>query len=291
MQQLQVFNSALETMAAIGAELRLRREKLSGDPRVLLLLQDVMRTIDPGLFDGLTPNQEQAALALIQTSFRQAADLLENPERTPGWIYDDPVVLQSQGQLSRLIVRGIKAAAAQRPDIGSTLKEPSTFLDVGTGVGWLAIEAAQSWPAWRVVGIDSWKPALDLAQKNLTQSSVAEQVEFRLQRVEELNDEARFALAWLPAQFIAADVIPMALESVYCDLTPGVWLIVGVYPPPPDELGQVLTKLRIVRSGGHPWTTDEIEEQLRALGFDGIEAFSPMPPVLFLLGRRPAAAG
>ena len=48
---------------------------------------------------------------------------------------------------------------------------------VGTGVGWLAIEAARSWPALRVVGIDSWEPALILARKNLAQSGVVERVE------------------------------------------------------------------------------------------------------------------
>ena len=290
MKQLQAFNSPLETLAAIGAELKLRREKLDGDPQVRSLLQDVVRTIDPGLLDGLSPEQEQAALGLIQTSFRQAADLVENPERAPGWIYDDPVVLESQGQVSRLIVRGIETAAAQRPDIGSRLKQPGTFLDVGTGVGWLAIEAAQSWPAWRVVGIDSWKPALDLARKNLTLSPVAERVEFRLQRIEQLDDGASFALAWLPGPFIPAEVMSVAIERVYRALQPGGWLIVGLYPLPPDALGQVLIKLRIVRSGGHPWTTAEIEQQLRALGFDRIEAFSPMPPVLFVLGQRPDVA-
>jgi cyclopropane fatty-acyl-phospholipid synthase-like methyltransferase len=213
--------------------------------------------------------------------------LLENPERERGWTYDDPVVLESQGQASRLIVRGIETLASQHPDISLTLKQPGSFLDVGTGVGWLAIEAAQSWTAWRVVGIDSWKAALDLARKNVAQSPVADRVEFRFQRIEQLDDDASFALAWLPGPFIAAEVMPVAIERVYHALKPGGWLIVGLYPPPPDELGQVLTKLRIVRSGGHPWTTNEVEEQLRAVGFDSIESFSPMPPVLFVAGRRP----
>jgi len=43
------------------------------------LLQDVVRRIDPELLDGIEPNEERAALALIQTSFRQAIDLIENP--------------------------------------------------------------------------------------------------------------------------------------------------------------------------------------------------------------------
>jgi threonine dehydrogenase-like Zn-dependent dehydrogenase len=156
------------------------------------------------------------------------------------------------------------------------------------GVGWLAIEAAQSWPALHVVGVDSWQPALDLARKNLAQSSVAERVEFRLQRIEELTDDAVFALAWLPAPFIGEEAMVIALERVYQAPQPGGWLIVGLYPPPPDELGQILTKLRVVRSGGHPWMATEIEKRLRTLGFESIETFSPLPPVLFVLAQREA---
>jgi precorrin-6B methylase 2 len=286
MQQLQVLNSSLETLAGIGAELRLRCDGLTGDARVRTLLQDVVHRVDPTLLDGINPGQAQAALGLIRTSFRQAMDLLENPERAPGWIYEDPVVLDAQGQVSRLIVRGIAAVGAQRADLASRLQQPGTFLDIGTGVGWLAIEAAQSWPKLQVVGVDSWQPALKLARKNLAQSSVAARVEFRLQRIEELTDEAVFALAWLPAPFIGEEAMAAALERVYQALRPSGWLIVGLYPPTPDELGQILTKLRIVRSGGHPWTATEIGERLRTLGFESIETFSPMPPVLFVLGQR-----
>jgi len=105
LQQLQALNSSLETLAAIGAELRLRRDGLTGDARVRSLLQDVVHRIDPTVLDGMNPGQAQAALGLIQTSFRQAMDLLENPERAPGWVYEDPVILDSQGQVVRGIFR------------------------------------------------------------------------------------------------------------------------------------------------------------------------------------------
>jgi SAM-dependent methyltransferase len=288
LRQLHNFNSSLETLAAIGAELRLRRDGHTGDARVRSLLQNVVHRIDPTVLDEISPSQAQAALGLIQSSFRQAMDLLENPERAPGWVYEDSVVLDSQGQASRLMVRGIEAAAGQRADLAATLQQPGIFLDVGAGAGWLAIEAAQSWPALHVVGVDSWLPALDLARKNLAQSSVGKRVEFRLQRIEELTDEAVFTLAWLPAPFIGEEVMLIAFERVYQALQPGGWLIVGLYPPPPDELGQVLTKLRIVRSGGYPWMATEIEERMRILGFENIERFAPIPPVLFVLGRRAA---
>ncbi|MBV8815233.1 MAG: class I SAM-dependent methyltransferase [Verrucomicrobia bacterium] len=286
LRQLHTLNSSLETLAAIGAELRLRQDEHTGDAGVRSLLQNVVHKIDPTILDEINPSQAQSALGLIRSSFRQAMDLLEKPERAPGWVYEDPVVLDSQGQASRLMVRGIETAAGQRADLAAKLQQPGMFLDAGAGAGWLTIEAAQSWPALNVVAVDPWPPALDLARKNLAQSSVAARVEFRLQRIEELTDEAVFALAWLPAPFIGEEAMAAALERVYQALRPGGWLIVGLYPPTPDELGQILTKLRIVRSGGHPWTATEIGERLRTLGFESIETFSPMPPVLFVLGQR-----
>jgi SAM-dependent methyltransferase len=290
LRQLHTLNSSLETLAAIGAELRLRRDGLAGDSRVRSLLQDVVHRIDPTALEEMNPSQAQSALGLIRSSFRQAMDLLENPDRAPGWVYEDPVVLDSQGQASRLMVRGIEAAAANRAKLASTLQHPGTFLDAGSGAGWLAIEAAQSWPALQVVGVDAWRPAFDLARENLAQSSVGKRVEFRLQRIEELTDEAVFTLAWLPAPFISEEAMVIALERVYQALQPGGWLVIGLYPLPPDELGQILTKLRIVRGGGYPWLATEIQERLRMVGFDSIETFSAMPPVLFVLGRRAAEA-
>jgi methylase of polypeptide subunit release factors len=95
------------------------------------------------------------------------------------------------------------------------LRQPGAFLDIGTNVGWIAIDAARSWPALRVVGIDPWERALDLARRNLAQSGVGERVEFRLQRIEQLEDKAVFTLAWLPAVFVAAEIMDAALERIY----------------------------------------------------------------------------
>jgi hypothetical protein len=43
----------------------------------------------------------------------------------------------------------------------------------------------------------------------------------------------------------------------------------------------------MVRGGCHPWTTNEVEERLDAHGFERIEAWSPFPPIMFVLGQRP----
>lgn len=287
MAVLQRLTVSVETLAALGAQLRFLQNGLDGDSRVSALLNDVVQAIDPQLLEDVERNQQAAVLALIQTRFRQALDLLENPERIPGWRYQDPDILQSQGQASPLIVHWIKAMAAQRPELSEVLQRPGAFLDVGTGVGSLAIEAARSWPALRIVGIDPWEPALTLARKNLAHSGLVERVELRPQRVERLEEKATFTLAWVPGPFISAEVVDRALERVRCALAPGGWLIFGLYPLPSAPLEHALTCLRIVLSGGNPWTSKEVEEKLRILVFDQIEVYSPAPLIALVVAQRP----
>jgi hypothetical protein len=137
---------SVETLAALGAQLRFLQNGLDGDSRVRALLNDVAGAIDPQLLEGVEKNQQAAALALIRTMFRQALDLLENPERAPGWSYQDPDFLHALGQVSRLIVHCIETMAAQRPVLSQVLRRPGAFLDVGTGVGELAIEEQHAIP-------------------------------------------------------------------------------------------------------------------------------------------------
>jgi hypothetical protein len=100
MKEWQTLNSSMEALAALGAELRLRQECPSDDSRVRSLLREVVQNMKPGLLDDLDADQQQSALALIQASFRQATELLENPGRAPGWNYQDPAILESQGRTS-----------------------------------------------------------------------------------------------------------------------------------------------------------------------------------------------
>src|SRR5258706_8639575 len=268
----QRLSVSVEALAALGAELRWRQEGLEGDARVRALLHEVVNALDLQLLDGVDPDREASVLALIQTIFRQAVDLFENPGRVPAWTHQDPIILQSQGQVSRLIVRGIDALAIQRPELGAMLRGGGAFLDVGTGVGWLAIDMARSWPALRIVGVDPWQPALALARENLAKSGVAERIELRSQRAEHLDDVATFTLAWLPGPFIAAEIAGRALERIHRALAPGGWLIFGINAPPLGRLEEALTTLRNARSGGYPWTPTDVEDRLRASDFQGVES-------------------
>jgi SAM-dependent methyltransferase len=283
----QRLNASVEALAALGAELRLRRDGTQVDERVRDGLRKVVAGLQPELLDSVSADQEQICLAFIEAFFRQALDLLESPERPPGWTYEDPIVLQAMGQGSRRVVHAIDELASQRPRLRATLNEPGGLLDIGTGVGWLAIEAARKWPALDVVGIDIWEPALALAKKNSADSGLSHRIALRHQDVRQLNDRAAFSLAWLPGPFIPREIVERALERVRDAVRPGGWIVFGLYAPAPDPLGEALKNLRIVRGGGHPWSTPEVETRLTALGFENVEAFAPGPPILFVVGQRP----
>jgi ubiquinone/menaquinone biosynthesis C-methylase UbiE len=288
MSAVQRLSASMDALAALGAELRVRREGLFAAPRVRQLLQEVVQCLEPNIVDGLTEDQEATALAIIEGSFRHAVDLLDKPARMPGWSYSDPAVLQGMGLRSKRFVPLIEMLASRQPEVREALGRPGTLLDVGTGVGWLAIEAAQSWPEWRVVGIDCWEAALNLARANVEASGMAGRIELRRQSIDYLEDDDAFTMAWLPGPFLPPAIVPAALERCRRALRPGGWLVFGLFQPPPEAFGPALNALKIVRDGGYPWTTGEIEQRLRRLGFTQIESYSLGPPMVQVAGRKPA---
>lgn len=285
----QKLGTSMEALAALGAELRVRQGGLFVAPRLRELLQEVVQRLDPKMLHGVAADDEAGALAIIDALFRQAIDLLENPARAPGWSYTDPAVLHGQGLTSRRFIRAIETFAARKPDLKATLDRPGTLLDVGTGVGWLAIEAARSWPAWNIVGIDRWEPALGLARKNVATSRLEQRIELRAQSVEQLEDREAFTLVWLPSAFLPPEIITAALERIRRALVPGGWVVFGVMEPPAAPWGEALTALKVVRNGAHPWKAEEVENKLRGLGFEQTEACATAGTTL-IVGRTGLAA-
>lgn len=278
--------ASMDALAAVGAELRLRRQGLPVSPQMREGLTRVLSGIDPILLDGVTADQEATALAIIDSFFRQATDLLENPGRSPGWSYRDPVIISGQGMTSRAFVRAFEAVAADIPDFKAVLGRPGTFLDVGTGAGLLAIEAARAWPTWNVVAIDRWAPALALARDNIAASGVGERIELRDQSVEAISDVDAFSLAWLPGPFLSADTAVTALARIRSALIPGGWLVFSRFSAGPDPWSEAVTALKVVRNGGYPWNQDELERALAGAGFEQVGSSSTVGSTV-TFGRRP----
>lgn len=210
-------------------------------------------------------------------------DLIDHPERRPGWAYEDDVVLLSLGRGSAAIA----GAIAEVPALDAALSRPGAIvLDVGAGVAALSVSLCKRWPALRVVGIEPWPPALAHARHTI--AGLEHRIELREQRVEELTDTRAYDAVWLPTPFIAPEILPIALRRALVALKPGGHLISGLYSGPPDPLAQRLVALRTTRSGGATATEADACGALTAAGFSDVrEVPKTWPaPVRLVVGTR-----
>ena len=264
MTTLARLTASAEALAALGAHLRADTEGLRLDPAIATAVDGVVAElgIEP---ESLTPT-ERGTVALFARAFlRQAADLIDHPERPPGWGYEDPVVLLSLGRGSASIV----SAFATVPELVELLgHEGAVLLDVGAGVAALSVAFCRAFPALKVVGLEPWGPALRLGQREISDARLSARIELRAQRVEELADSDAYDVAWLAGPFLPPAIVPAALKHTFAALKPGGRIVFGLYAGPPDPLAQRLVALRTIRSGGHNATSDELVAALDAAGFE-----------------------
>lgn len=279
-------NQSVLALATIGGTLGLRQTGQAADPLVAQAMQTALAAMGAPPLDTLDAEQNRQALGLIRTFFVEAADLLDHPGRQPGWAFEDPAILQSIGASSAGMVARMSKLAATRPWFADVLSRPGTFLDVGTGVGGLALAAAEAWHVMDVIGIDRWAPSLALADLNRAASTSAHRVRFEARSLEDVDDDGRYALVWLPTPFITGPVVRAAIPRLHAALQIGGGIVVGVVPPPPDPLGAALGRLRAVRNGGQTWSCDEMAELLDQAGFVDIEVPENQAGVHFVLGQR-----
>lgn len=270
-----------DALAALGARLGLTDPGPVADPRVVAALDAVLAAAGIPDLDALAPQQRAMLGAGIRSFFRQSADLLDNPSRPPGWNYTDAMVLEGQGRASMMIPTLLHAAVPELAGITS-------FLDVGAGVGLLAIAAASVFTESSVVGIDPWEPALDRAVTNVREAGLEGKIVLRNQSVLDLDDVDAFDCAWVPTFFLPETSLPAALEKVCGAVRPGGWVVLGRYEPPPDELARATMALRTIRDGGCLLSSDQAVEHLVAIGCDAVRPVERTwaAPIGFVIGRK-----
>ncbi len=285
MTTLARLTASAEALAALGARLRADTEGLALDPAIAAAVDRVVAEVgvDPGT---LTPT-ESGTIALFARAFmRQAADLIDHPERPPGWGYEDPVVLLSLGRGSASIV----SAFATVPELVELLeREGAELLDVGAGVAALSVAFCRAFEGLNVVGLEPWGPALRLGQREISEAGLSARVELRAQRVEELADVDAYDVAWLAGPFLPPAIVPAALQHTFTALKPGGRIVFGLYAGPPDPLAQRLVELRTIRSGGHHATSEELVDALNTAGFADARELerSWASPVRLIVAAKP----
>ncbi|HEX4335401.1 MAG TPA: class I SAM-dependent methyltransferase [Polyangiaceae bacterium] len=288
---VQRLNGPMEALGALAAELRVQTEGLSPDPRVQRALDDVLSALglDLDALSTLPDDAKVAAAGGISAFLRQAADVVDNPTRAPGWAFTEPEFLQNQGRMSMPIAHVVAAIAPSLGDLAARLDGgKATFLDIGTGVGWLAIAMATRFPGLSVVGIDVHETAIDVGRENVAKAALADRVVLRRQDVLALTDRDAFDLAFVAAPFLEQSIVPAALERTRDALNPGGVLLFGTFATIDEPLATATQALRIVRSGGHPWTLDEARDLVERAGLVDAHVIGRTwkAPIALVAGRK-----
>lgn len=270
---------AIDALAAIGARAAVTEPDA--------IPTEVERAIDAVLIAAgvpdlgeLPPPQRATVAAFVRSAFGQAANVLAEPTRRPGWSYTDAAVLEGQGRGSMIV----PTLLAQTGEFGAV----TSFLDVGTGVGWLAVGATHVWPNCTIVGIDTWEPSLERARVNVAAAGVADRIEVRNQSVTDLSDHDRFDLTWVPSFFLHHDTLSTAFERILAATRSSGQIVVARYDPPPDPLTHATLRLRTIRDGGSWLETSECIELLGKAGWTDVRALPKNGPVpfTFIAGRK-----
>lgn len=266
-------------LAGLAARIRLDELGVSGDTALRAEIDNVVAVLGVTDIDVLTPAVRASLLAAVQTSLRQALDLVEHPESGAAWTHADAELLQAQGRASAGVAGLFLAAGLGRPD--------ARILDIGTGVAHLAIAFLRAYPQATLVGIDPWAPALEIARANVADAGLGARITLCETTVEDLQDEEGFDLVWFPSSFIPEAVIDAALARVHQLTRPQAEVVVALREDD-DALVAAAENLKTARSGGAILTTDDAAARLERAGFVDVR---PAPvtwkgPMRLVVGHR-----
>ncbi len=280
--RVEQLSLSVRNLSMIAAALKIRGNP-EVDSRISNLITSSVESMLDGDVEALDDQEVSTLLKVIQMSFAEASELLHNPARPPGWQVVDPVLLQTQGQASSAAFRRILTLSIERPLLRKTLR--GRFLDVGTGVAGIALEAARCCPSLLVEGIDVWEPALALARKNVQESPYDDRIKIKNLDVAKLAGEPLYTLVWLPTMFMRRSVVETALDRIAMASVRDAYLVAARYTVPTDPAAATFATLRTLRSGGDSISQSEMEDMILDRGFIDIET-DVSPLATFTLGRR-----
>lgn len=281
--RLQELAKSARMLALVGASIKLRSDT-SVAPAIREQIDAGARMALGEVADVTNEEQVSLALVMVEMALSEAAELSRNPDRGSNWEISDVAAMQAMGRASKSVFTRIQSIAETHSEIRTTFQ--GTFLDVGTGVAGIALEAARVCPDITVDGIDIWEPALELARQNIAESPYADRVSVRNLDVSMLDEDKRYSLAWLPTMFLKRPIVEAALERIARASVKDAYLVAGVYTRPEDPFLALMGNLRTLRSGGEISDPADIKAMMEARGYVDV-GMSATPVATFVFGRLP----
>jgi predicted O-methyltransferase YrrM len=278
-------------LAALAAALEARTGRADLDPALQAQIDALLAALGGhGVLDGVSAPEATVFLNLIRHVLLCDHALMFAETRNVGWAYEDERLLEEVGEFARTHAHGIVRNVVPALDglAERFAAADCAFLDIGVGVGGLAVELAELCPTLRIVGIDVWGPSLRLARQRVDATNLGDRIELREQSADHLEDESAFDLAWMPILFMPERVIPASLERTLSALRPGGWVVLPFANLAAEEPVASMWRLRTCAWGGPLWSTDHVEALLRNHGYADVRTLPSPPgvPVAMVVGRR-----
>ncbi|KAB2382935.1 class I SAM-dependent methyltransferase [Actinomadura montaniterrae] len=237
------------------------------------------------------PTNRSAAQARLSSLRQAVAAAAGEPGEAGGWADQDDEVLRNQGRASAGTGRAIAGKVVPAlPGLAERLEgRGSRILDIGTGIGALALALAEAFPRAEVVGIDVMERVLGLARKELAGAGTeaAGRITLRHAHAVDVAEQAAYDMVWLPAPFLAEAALTRALPRLIEALKPGAWIVVGTNPAAPDPLRRAVAGWHATRNGGNAYGADRMTKTLTMHGLRDARQFPTVPggPVLVAARR------
>jgi SAM-dependent methyltransferase len=279
-------------LLALGLALDERATGAQLDPAIKAEVDNVLSALGAGgALDDVSPAALGPMSAEIRTTMLFSTKLLMDPTSGPGWSHTDDALLVAAGEVSAGFPLMWKSSVVPRLDgLAERLEAADgAFLDVGVGIGALSTAMATLWPSLRVVGVDLWRPSLEIARERVRTLGLDARVELREQAIEDLPDVAAFDLIWFTSFFIGEATVRPAIARMHRALRPGGWVLFSTVNPGADPLSTAYVRLRTVIWGGRPWVPGEAEALLEQAGYTQVQTLASPPTALgtTTVGRRP----
>jgi predicted O-methyltransferase YrrM len=220
--------------------------------------------------------------AEARSSLLQAADLGARARAgaldVDGWRHEDPEILRAQGVSSSAAVPALAAVFPTLGDLAARLERPgAAALDVGTGVAGIALALCRRFPALRVVGLEPARAPMAEARRNVLAADMADRVELRAQRVEDLTDADAFDFAFLPIVFLSTETVRAGLHAIHRALRPGGWIVIASLGSGGDALAPALARLRATLWGSEGLSADAVQALCEEAGYADVRVVDTPP--------------
>lgn len=162
-----------------------------------------------------------------------------------GWQHTDGEVIRAQSMLSELLTGAmLDKVVAVIPELDRLARPGAKFIDVGAGGAGVSISFCRRFPSLHGVALDPLRAARLEAATKIKANGLADRIELRSGRLEQLADENVYDVAFVAAPFLPDAALVEGLPRLKAALQPGGIVLFGAYQPPTEPRSAAASKLR-----------------------------------------------